>query len=741
MTHPITRRYLLALVGVVLLALALRAWFWSWQAQSGAVQPGDPEEYYRAALHLLNGGYHDNGKWLRPPLYPAFLAAMFAIGGVNLPFALLGQALLSGLGVLAFVFLGTQLFGRRDVGLLSGLIAALFVPLASFGSVLFAESLFVILAVLGLALFERTRVSRDWRWALACGLVFGLAALTRAVAVYFIPLGVLLLLLARSADRRPETEDRRPEVTHQGREGREGLESRSTQYAVRRVLGSGFWVLGSVLFLLGATLVIAPWTVRNALVHQRFILVDTNGGISMWYGTTRSNEDERQGEARIFSLPNLADRQALAVQMGLENIRNDPAWFFGRVRFKLASLFLLQSRSYAVGDVLTIDTQNRQIALSAGENPFSLSVIADGQYMLIMLGAIVGLAFAPSWRRVLPVLAWIAVLAGLSAITVAHHRLRLPIVGVLIPFAAFALLMPFHRRARKDGQLIREEREETETPSRAWRPWRLIIALLGCFTFLALVFSFRYVTWARAELAALPGRVYMMNGEPGRAQEPFAAALALDPNNALRVADLADAHFYRGDAERALELYQQSARLEERSLYAHAMTAYAANLLQRPAEAHAALEAIRGYGRDNNDLYTWAWDVMGLTPPRRVVPGDPVAFGHYVGFAPATFDLPEGRWTLGDARLRITGGCGVARLRLRGPAGRSVTVGLEQARFSQVLTTDGTVQEVILPLNTIFQCDEGLPVRIAIRSATSLLDLERAPWMVGVAVLSVEYEW
>ncbi|MCG8353904.1 MAG: hypothetical protein MI924_39570 [Chloroflexales bacterium] len=140
--------YAVGIVIVVLLAVALRTAFWWFQARSGAVQPGDPDEYYRAALHILNGNYHDDGKWLRPPFYPAFLALMFAIGGISIPFALLGQAILSGIGVLAFVLLGTSLFERHDIGLASGLIAALFVPLASFGSALFAVALLVILVVL-----------------------------------------------------------------------------------------------------------------------------------------------------------------------------------------------------------------------------------------------------------------------------------------------------------------------------------------------------------------------------------------------------------------------------------------------------------------------------------------------------------------------------------------------------------------------------------------------------------------
>jgi 4-amino-4-deoxy-L-arabinose transferase-like glycosyltransferase len=146
---------------VVVLAVLLRLALWWLQARSGAVQPGDPEEYYRAALHLMQGGYHDTGKWLRPPLYPALLALLFTASGVDITRALLIQAVLSGISVPVFGLLAQRLYGRRDVALAAGAGAALFVPLASFGSVLFAEGLFVVLIVLALAQLVRA-MGQGW---------------------------------------------------------------------------------------------------------------------------------------------------------------------------------------------------------------------------------------------------------------------------------------------------------------------------------------------------------------------------------------------------------------------------------------------------------------------------------------------------------------------------------------------------------------------------------------------------
>lgn len=726
---PHTRATLLTLLAIVGLAVALRVAFWSFQARSGAVQAGDPEEYYRAALHLLQGGYYDTGKWIRPPLYPLLLALLFRLLGVDVSAAMLAQALLTGVGVLAFGAYAWQRFGRRRTALLAALLAALYLPLASFGSVMFAEGLFVLLMPLALAALDRAihapdqrRTSNDERpatpdtgprtedegaavrshtasaahprapaphhpfarWALIAGALLGLATLTRAVGLFFIPLAALLVWLL----------------------------------AARR----GAW-RGAALLLLGAALVIGPWTARNALVHGRLILVDTNGAVSMWYGSIRDEAEQRAGEARLFGIPNQADRQAEALRMTVANIRRAPLAFAARARFKVASLLILQTRNYASGSIIGISPQGQQVVLVEAEHPLWVSLLADAQYIALMLLALAGLCVAPGWRRTLPVLAFVALSVLLSAATIGHPRLRLPIVGVLIPYAAFALT-----RAPRLGM-----------PRRARAATRAL-AGLACLVFLALIVSTRYITWLRSERAVLQaGAAAAQHDQPG-ARRLLEQALAIDPANALRALDLGDHAAAQGSWSQALADYQRASALEPRNVYSYAMRIQAAQRLGRPEEARAALAAVAAYGRDTNDLYRWAWDAFSTPPPARLTPGDPLALGHYQGFAPATPDLPAGRWTLGQARVRLAGGCGALRLRLRGPAGRPVSLVSEPPGAALSLTLDGQDQTVRLPLAQVPGCAAGRPLVLRISSPTGLLDLDRAPWMVGVAVTEAGVE-
>ncbi|GAB4201376.1 MAG: hypothetical protein OHK0022_23360 [Roseiflexaceae bacterium] len=716
----------IALAVIVVLAVAVRVAFWAFQARSGAVQPGDPEEYYRAALHILQGGYYDTGKWVRPPLYPLFLALVFGLFGVNVSTAMLAQAVLTGAGVLVFAAYAWQRFGRTSAALLAALLAALYLPLASFGSVMFAEALFVLLMLPALALIDRiigqeTRLetrglrlgadaesqaprtknqepqppshptpnsklkAQNSNLALAAGVLLGLATLTRAVGLFFIPLAALLLwLLIR---RRP-----------------------------------GAWRQAGAL-LLGAVLVIAPWTARNAVVHQRLIVVDTNGAVSMWYGTLRDEAEQQAGETLLFGIPNQADRQSAALRLTLENISRDPLGFAARARFKVASLFILQTRNYTAGSIIGLSPQGQQVALVEAEYPLRIALLADAQYILIMLLAIIGLCYARDWRRTLPLLLFVGLSVLLSALTIGHPRLRLPIVGALIPYAAFAL-------ARAPALLL-----PRSGPRRS--RWLVPLAGVGCLAFLALIFSTRYITWLDSTRYVIQARAAAAQDDPSGAGRLLERARTADPNNALRTLDLADLSFGVGAYGEALERYREAAAQEPRSVYAHAMRIQAAQRLGRPEEAQAALAAIDSYDRDTNDLYQWAWGAFTTPPPTRVVPGDPLALGHFTGFAPATPDLPTGRWTLGTAQLRLGGACTAVELRLRGPAGRTVRVSTAPPLGDASLTLDGSEQLLRLPLAARPDC-QSAPLAVQLDSPTSLLDLERAPWMTGVAVIGAE---
>jgi 4-amino-4-deoxy-L-arabinose transferase-like glycosyltransferase len=683
------------LSGTTILAIGLRLLFWWMQSRSGVVQPGDSTEYVQGALHLLlQGDYATGSKWLRPPLYPAFLAAVFAVVGVDLSRAMLVQAIVTGLGVLSFAALGFAIFRRRDVALVSALIAALFVPFAAYGSVLFAEALFVVLIAACFALlpYRSSRKLPGKGRLLLAGVLFGLATLTRAVGLFFIPLLVLGLMIEDWQDKRT-----------------------SEQANKRTSERSSLFLCSFVpLFVaLGAFLVIAPWTLRNALAYDRLIAVDTNGGISFWYGAVRNDEELAQGDARLAALPNPADKQRAALGLAFDAIAADPLRYLSRVRYKIVSLWQLGSRNYAAGGIVSFDPDGYSLGQTPGELPLPLSLLADAQYMLLVLGGIWGYCFVSRERRSLVLLLWILFGTLMSGLTIGHPRLRLPLLVAFVPYAAWsALMLPaiwrmllFRRRAA-------------------------LTAAVATLAFAAIIFTQHYGRWTRAALTVWRG---------DNSAALYRRAYAINPANPLWLMAAADREARSGNWATATQLYTEAAEQEPRNLYARVKLMQAALLRNDEQAANQQLAAIREQGRDTNDLLLWAWTRLDLPATNSVAPTQPSAIGQILGFAPAQPGSDE-RWTGQAARIRLqpSRDCEALQLTLRGhqPA-QPVAIEVGGRITTITITTERSVYHVPLEAGL---CRSDMPLLVTLRTPTTVLDADTQPWPAGAALAQVSLE-
>ncbi len=182
----------------------------------------------------------------RPPGYPYFLGAVYAIAGQEAP--PVGRFVGAFLGTLSVALIGLialRLWGKR-VSVIALCIAAVAPPMVILSTALISEALFVpvVLGAVASALqFRRSR--RRYRWAVATGLLVGIAALTRTNG--------LLLLLPLAIALAP----------------------------VRgRRLRLASWAPAAAMFL-AAVLAIAPWTVRNYLVFHKLIPVSDEVGYTI----------------------------------------------------------------------------------------------------------------------------------------------------------------------------------------------------------------------------------------------------------------------------------------------------------------------------------------------------------------------------------------------------------------------------------------------------------------------------
>ena len=193
--HPLRARGLLA-VALISLALKLALVF-----VVGEIKPIRDERDYLAVGRSLAAGQgfqYRNDNWDElhsPPAYPLFMGLVFRLGG-GAQASKVAQVLLSTATVLALYALGRRWFGRR-AAFWAALLAAFYPTLVAFTHYNWPETVFLFWAYLAfLCLFGRDGGLNRPLAVSGAGLLFGLAALTRAEVVLLAPLLMLWIVVA-----------------------------------------------------------------------------------------------------------------------------------------------------------------------------------------------------------------------------------------------------------------------------------------------------------------------------------------------------------------------------------------------------------------------------------------------------------------------------------------------------------------------------------------------------------------
>jgi len=215
----------------------------------------DAEAYHTKAQRILSGQGLGDAVFYQDPLYPYFLAGLYALFGPGSPAALAAQCVLDA-GTVVLVFaLGRELFGVR-AGAVAGAVAALYEPSLFYDVLLLKVALSVFLVTLALwALVVAARGDRGAWWG-AGGAALGLAALTRGNYLAFLPAALAWIALATAGGAR------------------------------RRAWRAG-------LVAAGAAVAIAPATLHNLVVGSDLVLVTSQAGQNLWLGNQRDNDTGR----------------------------------------------------------------------------------------------------------------------------------------------------------------------------------------------------------------------------------------------------------------------------------------------------------------------------------------------------------------------------------------------------------------------------------------------------------------
>ncbi len=192
------------------------------------------------------------------PFYPLLMATAYRWFGVGTPEAVLAiQLLQCAIGtaiVLAVVWLGWSLFpDRPSIGWVAGLVAALYpthvLMVAGLQPILWGALLLTLLVAVVLS--PRWRARRAG--AILAGLLGGMLLLVEPVLGLAVPVCAFVFWMA---------------------EGSGDWSGRFEQVPLRRlVLMAGI-----------CAVIITPWTVRNSIVHGRFVPIKSTLGYSFWQG-------------------------------------------------------------------------------------------------------------------------------------------------------------------------------------------------------------------------------------------------------------------------------------------------------------------------------------------------------------------------------------------------------------------------------------------------------------------------
>jgi 4-amino-4-deoxy-L-arabinose transferase-like glycosyltransferase len=434
---PVPTRDRWWLAAIVAVGLALRL-AWALYAARPPQGMHDPAFYMLFAEQISGGeGYRlpDGQPTAYYPVgYPGILAAVFWLADhTPLPddrlALVVGLNLLAAAASLVLVFeLARRLFDRT-VALVATAVLAVFPNLVFHTALALTETVFNALAV-GAVLLAAATDWRHRRWPVlvALGLLVGMAALVRPPSLMFLPAVVVAGWLGA---------------------------------------GWGWREAGRTLLITGAAaaVVIAPWTVRNAVVMTSPVVISTNTGDNLCIGNNPDATGAFQMPPSCLAGYDHLDRPEYELardaggrQLALEFIRERPAEQLRLVPLRLYHTF-------------RNDTDGLFAAESYGADPFIprpqrmvLEVVADTAWFLTLVLALAALPLALRGRR--PDRLFVVLAAGALLVPplmfFGDPRFKMPIVPYLVVLAAAAGCWAV-RRARRGTAAPGAPARESET--------------------------------------------------------------------------------------------------------------------------------------------------------------------------------------------------------------------------------------------------------------------------------------
>jgi tetratricopeptide (TPR) repeat protein len=595
---PLPRREgLLICIGIWVFALLLRV-VYLWQIRDApmfSLLMGDARSYDSWAQEIAKGNWLGHQVFYQAPLYPYFLGLLYTILGHNLFLVRVVQVILGATSCL-FIALAGRFFFSRSIGILAGLLLAVY-PSAIYFDCLIQKSA-LDLFLLSLLLFTLGIVSAEPRagWWIISGVILGCLTLSRENALVLVFVIALWLFI---------------------RFRRETLASRMK------------WACSLVL---GLVVILFPVALRNQVVGGEFHLTTSQFGPNFYIGNNKGAdgtykplrpdrgdpEFERQdatelAETALGRKLSPAEVSRYWTGQALSQIRSDPSGW----------LRLMARKWFLVWNALEIPDTEDQYTYSDSSFLLKWLTLVFHLGILCPLGVLGIVVTWRMWDRIWVLYMMLVSYAASVAVFYVFARYRFPIVAWLVLFAAAGLVQGYNLLRAKQltailtgagltvvvGVLV-NQRPYTENDCRGITQCNIAQHLAEqpdkieeAIAHYRLALRFRPY-FARAHHGL--GLALSVQGKLDEAVPHYLEALRLGTDSAATYYDLATALTRQGKLDEAIAYYAKALRLEPDFAEAHYNLGNVfigrGQLEQAAAHYRDVLRISPGYSEAHNNL-------------------------------------------------------------------------------------------------------------------------------------------
>lgn len=398
---------------IIVLAFLLRL---AWVLSIPALPVSDFFRDYQLAEGLSSGlgyGYPEPAAD-RPVGYPAFLAMLFYLFGVNIIIAKIFQVIFSVLICVLTYFVAHEAGATEMVSRMASLIITLYAQNIFFTSLLATEPMFTAIFLLAIIAFLiGLRREKLWFFLLA-GVFSGLGALIRPQTV-FLPavLAIVLMFLRRHKFAR-------------------------------------FLPIAMSIIVIAALMTL-PWQLRNYRIWHRWGVIGLTGGYTFFHsnnpgGMGKANELDAEWKTQGYN-PQQIDR--IFYQAGLKSIKNNPGWVACNIiRWKLRRFFSFTDFAWLAQYNLN------QTARELGHRHllyYSIIISSSLSYTLVFLLGVYGLCNSQlgNYFKILfgaLFLLWLVMVAAFHG----APRFRYPLIPLFVCFTAAGISKIWNIRNSRD---------------------------------------------------------------------------------------------------------------------------------------------------------------------------------------------------------------------------------------------------------------------------------------------------